>query len=402
MLSASWARSCSLRLLVVGGGAYYVFGPTLPARTDPRGLKVPPGAGWQQTLDSIDASGIVAATGRLNKVGRASGWYRQVKAGYYEITPGSSPYAILQKLRRGEQTAVKVTVPPGVTPERIAAVAGRYLYAGPEAFLRALQSDSLARALGTDRAHLAGEMLPDTYRFFWLSKPEKVVARIHEAYSRLYRRPRHAAAGPLGGRRGDDGLHRRVGIGARRRAAARGRRLPQPPPRRYPAPGRPDRAVCASSNARAPSGGCCSWTTRSSTRTTRTFSGACRRARWPTRRARRRQGRHAARAAQLHLLRRARRWAPHVLADPRRAQPRRRGLLPAHAGAPRRPAAAPSSRARPRAQSSPERPGLPRSSDHEQRTTNKLPALPFGALSPPGPAARRGRPGTPPRRSRRR
>ncbi|HYE59091.1 MAG TPA: endolytic transglycosylase MltG, partial [Rhodothermales bacterium] len=87
-----------------------------------------------------------------------------------------------QKLRRGEQTAVRVTVPPGATRERIAAVAGRHLYAGPEGMLRALESDSLARALGTTPTALLGRMLPDTYRFFWLTQPEKVVARIHETF----------------------------------------------------------------------------------------------------------------------------------------------------------------------------------------------------------------------------
>jgi UPF0755 protein len=174
-----------LLVLIAGlGGAFFVFGPTTPSDDDPRGVKVPPGAGWHQTLDSLEATGTLSGRQRLDLLGRATGWYRQVKAGYYEIEPGSSPYAILQKLRRGEQTAVRVTVPPGATLERIAAVAGRHLYAGPEGMLRALQSDSLARALGTTRAGLIGTLLPDTYRFFWLTKPERVIASIHETFEK--------------------------------------------------------------------------------------------------------------------------------------------------------------------------------------------------------------------------
>jgi len=186
MASRTLRLGGALLLLVAlagAGGAYYVFGPTTPAQEEPRGVKVLPGAGWNQTLDSLTASGVLSGTGRLSTLGRATGWYRQVKAGYYEFEPGASPYAILQKLRRGEQTAVRVTVPPGVTLERIAAISGRHLYAGPEGMLRALKSDSLARALGTTRAGLIGTMLPDTYRFFWLTKPEKVVARIHESFT---------------------------------------------------------------------------------------------------------------------------------------------------------------------------------------------------------------------------
>lgn len=186
MLSRPVVRVIAALLLIgvvaIGAGAFIVFGSTTESYDEARGVKVPPGASWNQTLDSLRASGIVTSSGRLNMLAQTTGWNRQVKAGYYEFEAGTSPYAMLQTFRRGLQTPVRVTVPPGVTADRLAEVAGRNLYYGADAFRSALASDSLARTLDTTPAQMLGFMLPDTYKFFWLTRPEKIVARIKRDY----------------------------------------------------------------------------------------------------------------------------------------------------------------------------------------------------------------------------
>ena len=185
-MSRRLVRIVAIGLLVLlalaAGGGYLVFGPNTPAYEDARGVKVYPGAAFEQVLDSLDASGVLAQRGTLAFLADATGWGRQVKAGYYEFDAGASNYAILNTLRKGLQTAVRVTVPPGATIERIAAVSGRRLAAGPEGMLAALRSDSLADALGVKPEALIGYLLPDTYKFFWLTPPATVVARIKETY----------------------------------------------------------------------------------------------------------------------------------------------------------------------------------------------------------------------------
>lgn len=173
--------------LVGGAGAWYAFGAITPDFGDDRvrGVKIPPGAAFTQIVDSLDAAGVLKSRGRFENLATWSGWGEQIDAGYYEIKPGTSGYDLLGKLRRGEQDYVKVTVPPGVTLDRLAAVAGRNLHAGPDGLKRALESDSLARALGTEQKNLLGFMLPDTYFFFWLDSPNKVVKHVKEKFDDL-------------------------------------------------------------------------------------------------------------------------------------------------------------------------------------------------------------------------
>ena len=172
----------AVALVLAGFGYWFVFGSATPSFDGKRGVKIPRRATFAQTLDSLETSGVLAGTGRFAALARLTGWGEQIKAGYYEVEAGASPYAVLQKLRRGEQAYVKVTVPPGVTVDRLALVAGRNLEAGADGLRRALTSDSLARVLGVERRDLIGYMLPDTYFFRWLDPPNKVVRRIKESY----------------------------------------------------------------------------------------------------------------------------------------------------------------------------------------------------------------------------
>ena len=179
----------ALVALVGAFGAWYVFGSITPdyGTDKKRGVKIPPGAAFSQIVDSLDASGIVKSRSRFERIAQWTGWARQLDAGYYEVKEGTSAYDLLGKLRRGEQSYVKVTVPPGVTLDRLAAISGRNLYAGPDGMKRALTSDSLARALGTEQKNLLGFMLPDTYFFFWLDSPNKVVKTIKGKFDDLVR-----------------------------------------------------------------------------------------------------------------------------------------------------------------------------------------------------------------------
>ncbi len=173
--------------LVAALGGYVVFGPNTPGYEGARGVKIPPGSTFGATLDSLDAAGVVASRRSFALLAGATGWRDQIKAGYYEFEAGASNYDLLMTLRRGLQTPIRVRIPAGTRVERIAEVGGRDMAFGPDGFLRALESDSLAAAVGLDRAHVLGVLVPDTYFFFWLTPPDKVVAKIKDNFDKIIR-----------------------------------------------------------------------------------------------------------------------------------------------------------------------------------------------------------------------
>lgn len=175
-----------LTAFVVGAlGGYAIFGPNTPSFEERRGVKIPPGSSFEQTLDSLQSAGVLASTGTFGLLARATGWKDQIKAGYYEFESGASNFELLNTLRRGLQTPIRVRIPDGTRVERIAEIGGREMAFGPDRFLAALQSDSLAASLGLTPPQVLGVLLPDTYFFYWLTPPEQVVSRIKDAYDAI-------------------------------------------------------------------------------------------------------------------------------------------------------------------------------------------------------------------------
>ena len=176
-----------LGLLVAGAGAWLAFGPNTPDFEGERSVKIPPESDFEAVVDSLDSSGVLGSERTFSWMARATGWGSQIKAGHYTFESGASNYDLLNKLRRGLQSPVRLTIPPGTSrPEVIAAVAGREMYFEPEAFVAALKNDSLATALGTDTTHLFAYMLPETYFFYWLNDAPTVVRRIKEQFDEFF------------------------------------------------------------------------------------------------------------------------------------------------------------------------------------------------------------------------
>jgi len=180
------AAACFLGGIGGGATAWVVFGPNTGPYDDARSVILPRGTTLDAAIDSLEAEGILESGATFRLVATATGWGAQLKPGHYRISSYTSNYRLLDTLRRGLQDPVRLTIPPGARPERVARVAGRRLELSRDSFRRALQDTSFARSLGTTPPHLFGYMLPNTYEFYWQTPPETVIRRVKEAFDRFY------------------------------------------------------------------------------------------------------------------------------------------------------------------------------------------------------------------------
>lgn len=176
----------TLVILVGVAGYFVVLAPNTPLYEAKRGVKIPPGAGFDEALDSLDSAGIVGSRATLRFLGRATGWGGQVKAGYYEFESGASNRHMLDVLRRGLQSPIRLTLPPGTRRSVMAAVAGNVMEFDAAEFDSVLADTALAARLDTDTTALFGYMLPETYFFYWLTSADRVVAKVKEHFDRFY------------------------------------------------------------------------------------------------------------------------------------------------------------------------------------------------------------------------
>ena len=184
-------------LVLAGAGAWIIFGSNTPEYEGERSVKIPPGADFSVVVDSLGQQGILSSQATFRLVGWLSGWRHQVKTGHYTFEAGASNYRMLDVLRRGLQTPIRVTIPPGSRPEVVSAVAGRDMAFDPSEFHAALRDTALAASLGTDTTGLFGYMMPETYFFYWQTPAQEVVRRIKEHFDTFYARDLQAGADSL-------------------------------------------------------------------------------------------------------------------------------------------------------------------------------------------------------------
>jgi len=123
-------------------------------------IDIPPGS-QRSVAEALSAQGIGDFALPFWLLGRASGLGRDIKAGRYRVEPGTTPYALLEKMVRGDTVRVAVTLVEGwhfaQWRAALAAESGvRHDSAGMS------EADVMAE-LGAPGVAAEGRFLPDTY-----------------------------------------------------------------------------------------------------------------------------------------------------------------------------------------------------------------------------------------------
>lgn len=181
---APWgALAATLVLALAAFAAVWLHRP-LPLRLPPGDnvvdVRIDAGMSARQIAHALTDAGVEVPAWWLLAWLRLSGQARELKAGAYEIAPGTTPLALLDKLVRGEQALRRFTLIEGWTVRDVLRALRRAEY---------LRDDlppgedpvALARHLGLAAGHAEGRFFPDTYFY-----PK------HGAASDVLRRAAHA------------------------------------------------------------------------------------------------------------------------------------------------------------------------------------------------------------------
>lgn len=107
-------------------------------------VTIPPGMTLGAAADTLVARGLLRDRRVLLAGARLTGQDRSLRAGIYELRPGTSARELLADLTRGLSVQVKVTIPEGLEARAVAGILAEQLGFGADRFLAA--ADSLVRA----------------------------------------------------------------------------------------------------------------------------------------------------------------------------------------------------------------------------------------------------------------
>ena len=168
--------------LVLGVAAWWLHRPmalNLPTGSTVLDLEIEPGTRAAQVAEVVVASGAQANLQLLQLWFRASGQARKIKAGSYEITPGTTPRSLLSMLVRGDQTLKSITLVEGWNFNQVRSALLKAELLSPESI--GLKPEIIMEKLGKPGIHPEGRFFPDTYTYAKGSSDMAVLKRAAKA-----------------------------------------------------------------------------------------------------------------------------------------------------------------------------------------------------------------------------
>ena len=145
-------------------------------------LSIEPGTSPKAVAQAVVDAGTRTSATALYAWFRLSGQDRQIRAGSYEIPPGTTPRRLLSMLVRGEESLRALTLVEGWSWRQLRQALARAEQLKPDS--QALSDEALMARLGRPGVAPEGRFFPDTYSYAKNSSDLKLLARALKAMDR--------------------------------------------------------------------------------------------------------------------------------------------------------------------------------------------------------------------------
>ena len=173
---------CLFLAVVLGGSAWWWLHAPMPMGDAALELEIEPGTTPRGVARNVQAAGVRVDARVMYAWFRLSGQDRLIKAGNYEIPPGTTPYGLLQKLARGEESLRALTLVEGWNFRQVRAALARDDTLKPDT--AALSDAAIMELLERPGVHPEGRFFPDTYTYANGSSDVAVLRRALHAMDR--------------------------------------------------------------------------------------------------------------------------------------------------------------------------------------------------------------------------
>ncbi|MDL5036784.1 endolytic transglycosylase MltG [Comamonas resistens] len=165
------------------GGAWWWLHQPLQLSQPNLELEIEPGTTPRGVAQNVVKAGVQTDARLLYAWFRLSGKDRAIKAGNYELSTGLTPYELLQKLARGEESLRALTLVEGWNWRQVRAALAR------EEFLKqdsaGMSDEAIMAQLERAGVHPEGRFFPDTYTY---AKGSSDIALLRRALHAMDRR----------------------------------------------------------------------------------------------------------------------------------------------------------------------------------------------------------------------
>ena len=154
---------------ILGYGKYQdIFGPNVPEALEHKFLYIPSNTDFETLVGILNDQQFIQNEESFRWVAKKMSFGQSlVRSGRFEIKPNWSNRALINHLRSGKQSTVKVILTNERLPEDIAGKVSKVIEADSSSIDNLLRDDSFLSKYGYKRETAMSVFIPNTYDFFW-------------------------------------------------------------------------------------------------------------------------------------------------------------------------------------------------------------------------------------------
>ncbi len=138
-------------------------------------LYIYPGETARQVSTRLDSLNVFPSERSFRLLCSLSGLDKKLRVGRYDFDKNDSRWDILTTLKEGKSSAIKITIPEGLTQNRILRILSNATDIDIAEFEVLATDRTFIDSLGIDADSLEGYLFPETYMIPWGSPPEYVL-----------------------------------------------------------------------------------------------------------------------------------------------------------------------------------------------------------------------------------
>lgn len=184
---------------VLGSKYYgYIYGPNVKVEQEPAYIHIPNGSDYNDVLQILDESGYVIDMESFKLVAERKNYSSKVLAGRYEIHDGMSNNELVNLLRSGKQSPVRLSFISVRSLDILAGKVAVYIEADSAQIANLLKDPDIVAKYGFNNKTFMSMFIPNTYEFYWNTSAEKFVERMAEEYKKFWNEDRKQKAANMG------------------------------------------------------------------------------------------------------------------------------------------------------------------------------------------------------------
>jgi UPF0755 protein len=169
---------------LIAAAILYIFIPPffLPKRQ--ADIPVLPGSGAREIARVLQKEGMLTFRAPFLVLSKVTGLHRKLKAGLYRMNSRLSLWDLLDVLSTGKSELLILCVPEGHTAYQVAQMASYKKIVSAEDFMRAVESEEMAKSLEIPASRLEGFLFPETYRVPLGVSPDALISLMVNYFKR--------------------------------------------------------------------------------------------------------------------------------------------------------------------------------------------------------------------------